>query len=497
MPYSETNASEATMLEKNNVLLGRRDVLRAGAAAVAALGVAPMTKAEGVASQRRPNVVLLHCHDLGTYLHCYGAKTVQSPNLDAFASQGVRFANSFCTAPQCSPSRASIFTGRYPHNNGVMGLAHAEFAWDLYPDELHLAQLLKRAGYATEAVGIIHETHSGPNRCGYDHYTGGSRASDMATAAIERLKHLAQNTDQPFLLCAGCIEPHRLGGRHDADYMGFLSDEFEADSELGVDVPGFLRDTPGTRTELAELQGAVRHMDRQMGRVLDAIRELGIEDNTLVIFTTDHGYAMPRAKCSLYDPGLAVLTIFRLPMREGWHGGITRNEMISNIDYVPTILDLVGIPVPENVQGRSLAPLLDGDDYTPRDVIFGEISHHDYYDPRRCIRTATHKLIVNFSSAPFFMDPSQSWRPRSVTVVPEDPARAYHACCELYDLENDPWELKNLAEAPEHAEIRDALMVPLRDHLVTTQDPILEGAITPPQHRKSLEILGQGHPIAG
>jgi arylsulfatase A-like enzyme len=471
-------------------LLGRRDLLRGGAAAVAAFGISRMSGAEETAPRRRPNILLLHCHDLGAYLHCYGAATVQSPNLDAFAAQGVRFAHSYCTAPQCSPSRASLFTGRYPHNNGVMGLCHAEFAWDLHPGERHLAQILNEAGYATEAVGVIHETRSGAARCGYEKHTNKARVSEMATTVVERLADLARDRERPFFLCAGCIEPHRGRTQGQEDYMGFLSPEFGPDESLGVDVPGFLRDTPGTRAELAELQGAVRHVDTHMGRILAAVADLGLADNTLVVFTTDHGYAMPRAKCSLYDPGLAVSLILRLPNRQGWNGGGVRNEMISNIDCLPTLLELLDLPIPANVQGRSFAPLLDGRDYVPRNAIFGEISHHDYYDPRRCVRTETHKLILNFSSAPFYMDPSQSWRPRSDTVVPEDHAVAYHPCCELYDLRSDPWELNNLAEAPEQAETRAALLAQLRDHLAATKDPILDGAITPPQHRKSLGLLG-------
>ncbi|HOC67395.1 MAG: Arylsulfatase [Candidatus Hydrogenedentes bacterium ADurb.Bin101] len=469
--------------------VSRRNVLRSGAAAFAALGLSRAGAAE-VPPASRPNILLLHCHDLGTYLQCYGTETVQSPNLDAFAAKSVLFARNFCTAPQCSPSRASIFTGRYPHNNGVMGLCHADFAWDLNQDEMHLAQLLKDAGYAAESVGVIHETRSGAARCGYEKHTGKNRASEMAIGAIERLRHFAETPGKPFFLCAGCIEPHRMRSPEETDYMGFLSPEFGPDDTLGVNVPGFLRDTPGTRAELAELQGAVRHMDTQMGHVLDAVSELGLEENTLVLFTTDHGYAMPRAKCSLYEPGITTALILRLPSRKGWHGGIVKEEHLSNIDILPTLLELAGAPVPANVQGRSFMSLLDGGSYTPRDSIFAEISHHDYYDPRRCIRTETHKLIVNFSSAPAYMDPSQSWRPRSDTVVPENRAVAYHPCCELYDLRADPWEQHDLAESDEHAAIREELLVRLRGHLAATKDPILNGAITPPQHKKALECLG-------
>ncbi|MCW5982212.1 MAG: sulfatase [Bryobacteraceae bacterium] len=458
--------------------MNRRDFL--GAAAAASL--------EGSAAASRLNIVLLHCHDLGWHLGCYGVESVSSPNLDRFASQGALFERSFCTAPQCSPSRASIFTGRYPHTNGVMGLTHANFGWDLNSGERHLGQILKEAGYATAGVGIIHETHSGAARCGLDDYTPGARAQQMADAAIARLGQLARG-DKPFYLQAGCIEPHRLGRPDDTEYMGFLGPDLKADTSRGVWIPPYLRDTTGTRAELAELQGAVRHMDAQMGRVLSSLAELGLESNTLAIFTTDHGIAMPRAKCSVYEPGLQTAFMLRLPGRQGWSGGVRNKAMISNIDYLPTILEAAGVPVPAGVQGRSFAPLLDGRSYMPRDAIFGELTHHDYYDPRRSVRTETHKLIVNFSSAPAFMDPSQSWRPRSDTVVPASHAVSYHPPYELYDLSRDPWEQRDVAGDAAYASVLGDLRARLRKHMEATGDPLLNGAVSPPLHNRSVDWL--------
>jgi N-sulfoglucosamine sulfohydrolase len=453
---------------------------RAAAGALSAGLMAPLADA-----QSRPNVLILHCHDLGQHLHCYGVDAVQSPNLDRLASEGVLFVRSFATAPQCSPSRASIFTGRYPHSNGVMGLTHANFAWDLNSNERHLGQLLSAAGYRTAGVGIIHETRSGPQRCGFADYAADTNAKGMADAAISRLTAFARDPGQPFYLQAGCIEPHRLPRRDRNADQDFLGERLQPDTTHGVTVPPYLRDTTGTRTELAELQGAVRHMDSQMGRVLDSVRQLGLDRNTLVIFTTDHGIAMPRAKCSLYEPGLLTSFILRYPGREGWHGGARHRQLVPNIDVLPTILDLAGVPGPPQVHGRSLAPLLDGRPYTPRDLIFGEMSYHDYYDPRRSVRTENHKLIVNFSSAPAFMDPSQSWRPRSDTVVPPNHALAYHAPFELYDIANDPWEQRDLSADTASAAVLADLRSKLRSHLESTQDPILQGAITSPLHRRS------------
>jgi len=445
---------------------------------------------------QRPNIVTFHCHDLGQFLHCYGVKTVRTPNLDKFAEQGVRFARSFCAQPGCSASRASLFTGRYPHNNGVMGLTHANFAWDLRPEEKHLAQFLKEAGYATVAVGVIHETRSGAKRCGYDKHINKGRAGEGTTAAIEELKRLAASRP-PFYLYGGFIEPHRLpypkGPGQPAEGHGFPGPHLTPDRSLGVEVPGYLRGTSGTREELAGLQGAVRHVDEQFGRWMQVIQELGLEKNTLVIVTTDHGIAMPRAKCSVYEPGLQVALLLRHAGRKGWHGGVVRNEMVSNIDVLPTLLELAGIPVPANVQGRSFAPLLDGGTYTPNARIFGELTYHGYYDPQRSIRTERHKLIANFSTAPSFQDPSQQWRPRSNPLTPEYPALAFHPHLELYDLAKDPWEQVDLAKQGEFAAIRNDLASRLYQHMVETDDPLLRGAVTSPQHETTLKLL-RGEP---
>ncbi len=441
----------------------------------------------------RPNIVFIHCHDLGTYLHAYGVQSVHSSNLDRLAHEGVLFEHSFCTAPQCSPSRASLFTGRYPHNNGVMGLTHSNFAWDLNPDETHLAAYLREAGYSTTCIGTVHEGRQTPQSWGYDSYLPahwGDEVADTATAHLAALDDA--QTDAPFYLYVGFIEPHRLPvqGELPGDHT-FLHPTagYGPDASRGVEVPGYLKDTPGTRQELAELQGMVRWVDGQIGRILDAVYAASFNTNTLIIFTTDHGYAMPRAKCNLYDPGIAVALILRYPDRAGWTGGRRIQAMISNIDIVPTLLDLLDVPIPDKIQGVSLLRALDGEDCTPRRTYFGELTYHGYYDPKRCVRTERYKLIANFSTAPAFMDPSQSWRPRSDTVVPENHATAFHPSLELYDLSTDPWELNNLAVDEAWAEVRQAMMRSLYRHMVLTEDPLLNGAVTSPQHTLTQSLL--------
>ena len=436
-------------------------------------------------AQNQPNLVIIHSHDLGQHLGCYGVPTVRSPRIDALAEEGVRFANSFCTAPQCSPSRASIFTGRFPHSNGVMGLCHADFAWDLHENERHLASLLRDAGYHTTLVGVCHETRR-PGEMGFDQIVGGAAAPKLGEIAVEQIDSHADAGD-PFYMQIGFFEPHRA-------YVDF---GYAPDTASGITVPDFLADEISSRKEFAYYQGAIHALDAAVGRILDALDENNLADNTIVVFTADHGMPFPRAKCSVYDPGLQVALIVRWP-GGGVRGGQVQEPMISNVDYVPTLLELLGVARPADappLQGRSFAPLLTGGEYESRAEIFGEMTFHDYCDPRRFIRTRTHKLIANFSTAPFFMDPSQSWQRGTITKTPDNPPYAYHPPVELYDLEADPLETNNLVESDEHVGLLGDLLRRLHRWMVETEDPLLAGIPNSPMHRMVTASLAEGRVV--
>ena len=424
----------------------------------------------------RPNIVLMICHDLGQHLGCDGIETIRTPALDGLAGQGVRFSNSFCTAPSCSPSRASIFTGRYPHSNGVLGLCHSDFGWDLHLTERHLAGLLRDAEYHTALIGTQHATRR-LDDMGWEHVEPKGSCDGVARRAVKWLEKAAGGA-RPFYAQIGFVEPHRK-----FDFGGA-----QPDDSKGVHVPHWLVDEPTARDEFAAYQGAIGKLDIAIGEILRAVDDLGIRDNTIVIFTTDHGMPFPRAKCSLYDPGIEVAFIARWP-GGGWAGGTVYEEMISNVDYAPTLLEAVGIDGPENIQGRSLLGLLNGMGYSPRDEVFAEMTYHDYFDPRRCIRTRTHKLIANFTTAPFFMDPSQMWRPGTITAEPEDPTRAFHPHLELYDLESDPEETANIVDNDEHADIARELSGRLLEWMEETDDPLRHGPPPSPHHRAVMSRL--------
>lgn len=427
----------------------------------------------------RSNILFFTCHDLGRHLGCYGRHTVSSPALDALAASGMRFDNVFCTAPQCSPSRASLHTGRYPHAAGVLGLAHEPFGWRLPPAERHLAQILGAHGYATALIGMQHLiAHGRPEELGYERVLPVAPAVEEAEAAIPLLAELAAG-ERPFYLEIGFEEPHRP-----YDFGGATPDE-----TLGVEVPPYLPDGPEARRDIAAFQGAIRSLDRAVGRILAGLADLGLADETWVIFTADHGAAMPRAKGTLYDPGLEVALLMRHPVA-GIGPGRVSDDLLSNVDMVPTLLEALDVPLPANLQGRSFLPLLRGSGGRTRDQVFAEKTFHTAYEPMRAIRTATHKLIVNFEVGLAFDVPGDVMQsPIYPLLLPSLIRVRDHV--ELYDLGADPWERANVAGQAEHAGVEADLLDRLRRWMVDTADPLLEGSVSSPFARSSREALGR------
>ncbi|MDG4789138.1 sulfatase-like hydrolase/transferase [Micromonospora sp. WMMD1102] len=273
--------------------------------------------------------------------------------------------------------------------------------------------------------------------------------------------------------------------------MGFVGDHMSPYDERGVTVPGYLVDDASAREELAELQGAVSYLDDCVGRVLTKFDDLGLTDDTIVLFVTDHGLALPRAKCTLYDPGLEIALLVRAPGL-GWQGGRTVTDLVSGVDLVPTLLDALGLPIPTDVAGISQVPAIRGTARRPHPAIFGQLTFHDYYDPRRCVRTGSRKLIVNFSSAPSIMDASQSWHRRCTPRLAPGTVTASHPLAELYDLDADPYEMSNVLDDPRHADDRVTLLATLYDWLAQVDDPLLAGPVRSPAHTGAMHALQPG-----
>jgi arylsulfatase A-like enzyme len=421
------------------------------------------------------NIVSITTHDLGHHLGCYGKISVNSPHLDGLAQQGILFQNSFCTTPLCSPSRAALHTGRYAHANGMMGLAHAPFNWRLHAGEKHTAQRLRVHGYTTALIGVQHLTNH-PEELGYDLVVRRGPARQMGEEAAAFLRSRL-SPFQPFYLEVGFFEPHRP-----YNWEGATPDDSK-----GCELPPYLPESSEAHHEMAALQGAIRPMDDGVGTILDTLHELDMERDTWVIFTTDHGIAMPRAKSTLYDPGIETALIMRWPAA-GLQGGLRLSNMVSNVDIAPTILEGIGLPQPAEMQGRSFWPLLQQAAYAPRTEIFAEKTYHTYYEPMRCVRTSTHKLIINMEVSSQIDVPNDIRRsPIYPQMLPE--IAQGRAPVELYDLVNDPSEHTNLAGQPALANIEADLRQCLLQWMHETHDPILEGPIPSPYYRHVLDWL--------
>ncbi len=423
----------------------------------------------------RPNILLMISHDLGQHIGCYGVETVNTPNLDRLAAQGVRFENSFCTAPQCSPSRAALMCGRYPHTTGVLGLVHSGFAWDLHKKERHVASLMAESGYRTYMFGIQHVT-SYPERLGFHHMQPGGLCDKTASNVVSFIEdHDA--AAEPFYAHVGFFEPHRP-----FDHGNVGSDE-----SRGVYVPPFLPDNDAARSEFAAMQGAIRHVDEAIGRILGALERKGLAENTITIFTVDHGMPFPRAKCSLYDPGIEVALLMRWPAG-GISGGKVYGELVSNVDVLPTILGAADVASPDNLQGKSFLPLLRSEAYQPRDAVFAEKTYHTYYDPMRAIRTERYKLIWNSEFAPQLELPSDIIIGATAhSMLHKFPG--YRKPIELYDLKIDPWESNDLAGSEAHADVQAELTERLLGWMRDTGDPLLDGPVPSPAYRARIEML--------
>lgn len=418
-----------------------------------------------------PHIMLVHWHDLGRHLGAYGAAGVDSPNLDRLARMGVRFDRAFSVSPLCSPARGALFTGRYPHANGLMGLAH--LGWSYRAGERTLPMHLRDAGYRTALIGLQHES-TDVHRLGFDEVdecrdednrVARETVADRASAWIAD----AARRDRPFFLSVGFREIHRP----------YPADEYPPDDVDVTVVPAVLPDAAASRLDFAALHSAIRVADRAVGRILDALDRAGLRETTWVIFTTDHGLAVPGAKGTLSDAGTGIALIQRFPASWDIPPGAS-GRLVSHVDLVPTILDRLGLPIPEDIQGHSFADSLAGETACAGGPVFTQKDFHDAYDPIRAVRTPRWKLVRNYEERPRWVISGDVESSPSRRAVGDDHLR-HRSSVELYDLEADPLETTNLADRPEHAaritrldELLGAWQRETRDSLVGGSAPLPE-----------------------
>ena len=416
------------------------------------------------------NILYLHTHDTGRCLGPYGFQ-VQTPAFSALAEESVVFRNAYCTAPTCSPSRAGLLTGQYPHQNGMWGLAHRGFS--LNDPERHLARTLSRNGYETVLAGIQHEAEQSET-LGYQKILGDRQFSmgkcekdwrkfDLENAAAAA-NYICQKHDRSFFLSLGLFNTHRP----------FPVPAEENAADVCSPFP-HLPDGPETRKDMAGFYESVKIADSAVDIVLEALKESGRKNDTLVLFTTDHGPAFPWMKCSLRDAGTGVALMISAP---GIRHQVT-DALVSHIDVFPTICEAAGIPLPEHLEGTSLYPILRGETDKVHDAVFMENSFHVAYEPMRGLRTERYKYIRRFGAYPY---------PR-LSNTDDSPSKKLLMECgafdepypreALYDLLRDPMEQNNLAALPEYQQTIEEMRRRLGEWMNRTGDPLLNGPMRP------------------
>ena len=427
---------------------------------------------------RNYNIVYIHTHDSGTVFSPYGYDS-PTENIENFAKEAVVFKKAFCTSPTCSPSRSGLLTGMYPHSNGMLGLANRGFALKDY--SWHLVSHLKKNLYKTVLCGIQHEYGSysdhkgGAAAIGYDfditsennyEYQEDYYLWDTANAenVSEWIKENGSN--QNFFLSFGMFSTHRK----------FPEINKEIINENFVKAPYPVPDFEETRNEHAKFLTSAYYADKCFGLIIKALRDNTLYENTIIIFTTDHGIPYPYAKCTLFDSGLEVALIMRVPASPK-NGSVT-DTLVSQVDIFATLCDLTGLEKPERLQGKSFSEFFTGKSDKHRDEIYGEINFHTSYEPVRCIRTENYKYIKYYDEEYLKINVSNIDVSETKKLLLENDLLSQEKYSEaLYDLYNDPGERKNLINNHEYKGILEDLRKRLLKWQEETKDPLLSDGI--------------------
>jgi N-sulfoglucosamine sulfohydrolase len=436
------------------------------------------------------NVVLFVTDDHSPDAGCYGNPVIQTPNLDALAKEGVRFDRAYATTASCSASRSVILTGMHNHANGQYGHEHAYHHFRAFETAQSLPVLLAKAGYRTARIGKF---HVGPEEVfHFETKLPGSGRSPVEMADNCR-KFLAAEDGRPFFLYFCTDDPHRSGGAVAGDplqpnpfgnrpqgYPGVKTVKYDPSDVI---VPPFLPDTPVCRAELAQYYESVSRVDQGLGRLIQHLQEAGVYEDTLIIFTSDHGIAFPGAKTTLYQPGMAAPLIVRGPA-VAKPGSATR-IMVSHVDLTPTILDFAGaLPQGHAFHGRSWLAAMNQEEHPDWNEVYASHTFHEVtmYYPMRVVRQGRYKLIWNLAHGlpfPFASDlwEAPTWQDRyrhgvSTLYGKRTVGQYIHRpAFELYDLEADPDEVRNLADDPQHAGRLAQMKAGLQKFQKRTADP--------------------------
>ena len=478
---------------------------------------------------KRPdrNVIFFITDDESPTLGCYGDPVAVTPTIDALAKDGALFRNAFATTASCSASRSVVLTGLHNHMNGQYGHTHHFHKFSSYHDVVSLALplLMSQAGYRTGQCGKYHVAPEAVFH--FDKYIPGNSRSPVEMANNCK-DFITEASDKPFFLYFATSDPHRGGGVDKTSELELKPDLFgnkpNKKAYPGIEevfynpadlpIPEFLPDTPDTRAELAQYYQSVSRIDQGLKQLVDILKENGLYDKTMIVFTADHGMAFSGGKTTVYEGGLRVPFVVRDPYQET--RGVETNAMISHVDITPSILDFAGAldreaqrpkhPINANAfwkergealkenrsggnkfdqyHGKSWIPLLGDPEATTHDSIFASHTFHEIqmYYPMRVYRDNHYKLIWNIAHKldyPFASDlwAASSWQaqfrkgedaPYGQKTVGE---YIHRPKFEFFNIETDPHESLNLADDPAYAEKLEEYKAKLKAMQKKLDDP--------------------------
>lgn len=431
----------------------RRDFLKMAGVTVGTMSLSGCTMTLQFGdSEKKPNIVLFisddhEWEDSGVY----GDSYIRTPNIDRLAAESMRFTHAFAASPLCSPSRSVIQTGLMPHRNG----GH-KFAARINIDIKTMPKYFKELGYYTAHLGKFHQIPK--QQFPYDHIDKRHNQGADYLAGYEGAK--------PLFLVVNTHPPH----------TPWIKNTTYDPSKIKLP-PNFV-DTPETRQDRANYYSDVTLMDTEIGSVLDVIDKKNLKENTLFIYTSDQGSNWPFSKWCVYDGGL------RVPLIARWPGKIARGKvtkaMVSLADLLPTFIEAGGGKEPEDIDGRSFLSVLKGKTKKFRKVVFGTHTGNDNggpgianHCPARTIRTDRYRYIINLApevtftthitgckSGRHYLPHWDSWVEKAKTDewAKKTVDRYLHRDKEeLYDLKNDPYEMKNLIDDPKHLKLVKSL----------------------------------------
>ncbi len=418
-----------------------------------------------------PNILWITCEDLSPHLGCYGDRFAHTPNLDRFARQAVRYTRAFAMASVCTPARSTLITGVYASSLGTQNLRAPE---PLPPEVLPFTVYLREAGYYCS--NNVKEDYNFPKPPG---------TWDESSNTAHWRKRPGK---QPFFSVFNLMTTHQSRIRFPQEKVDALARSVGVSvrhDPARVPLPPYYPDTPVVRRDVARLYDLVSIMDAQVEQLLQQLEEDGLADETIVFFYSDHGDGMPRGKRWILDSGTRVPLLIRFPEKYRHLApsppGTTCSRLVSFVDFAPTVLSLAGIPIPSTMQGRAF---LGPQSAEPRQYVFAIRDRVDeVYEVSRAVRDSRWRYVRNFmphrprmqySTYSEMTATRQELRRLAAEGKLTGPAaellRGTKPAEELYDTQNDPFEVHNLARVPEYRGHLERLRGVLHQWMVDTRD---------------------------